>query len=398
MIELNTKWNENVKVFTDNIEEAALGQVIELANSDLGKNAHIRIMPDVHSGKGCVIGTTMQITDKVCPNLVGVDIACGVQLVSVFDKYSYAHLDFASRWQELDAAIRKQVPSGKHHHNQETYSRLKLEKLRCWSRLSVKHQELALRSVGTLGGGNHFIEAYQDGKLAVHSGSRNLGLQVATYYQNLAVKRMEENAYNPLNLTNIPTSDRQAALAAHKQSRVKAPKHLAWLEGEDMEDYLFDMQIINEYALANRTAILNNIAKAMEGIISDKWDCVHNYIDSNRILRKGSIAAKKGQFVLIPMNMRDGLIIGIGLGNKDWNESAPHGAGRLYSRSAAKRNFSLSDFQDTMRDVQSTTVGMDTIDEAPFAYKDMDEIIGATKETMELIKIFKPVYNFKASE
>lgn len=245
---------------------------------------------------------------------------------------------------------------------------------------------------------NHFIEAYEDGMIAVHSGSRNLGLQVATHYQNLAIQRLEANAYNPLDLANIAPQDRQAAIQAHKENQVKTPKHLAWLEGQDMEDYIHDMQIINDYAFENRFTMLHNIATEMGGYVAYGWDCIHNYIDANRVLRKGAIAAKQDEVVLIPLNMKDGMICGTGKGNPDWNESAPHGAGRLYSRSAAKREFSLEDFQETMKGIHSTTIGQDTIDEAPFAYKNMQEILHAIGDTVRVNQILKPVYNFKSSE
>lgn len=245
---------------------------------------------------------------------------------------------------------------------------------------------------------NHFIEAYEQGMIAVHSGSRNLGLQVATYYQNLAIQRLETNAYNRPDLANIAPQDRQAAIQAHKVNQVKVARHLAWLEGQDMENYLHDMHLINNYAYFNRQAILENIAKELDVSIIYDLTCIHNYIDSYKVLRKGAIAAHESEIVLIPLNMRDGLIIGQGKGNADWNKSAPHGAGRLYSRSAAKRIFNLSDFQNTMNEVNSTTISEQTLDEAPFAYKNMQEIVDAIENTVSIERILKPVYNFKASE
>ena len=368
MIELQGMYN-TAKVFTDNTEPSAVSQIVHLLNQEFISGSNIRIMPDVHAGMGCTIGTTMTITDKVVPNLVGVDIGCGMETVLLKDK--------RIELQQLDKAIHEYIPSGfsvrgsLHHFNDE----IDLSALRC-----AKHVDLnrAALSIGTLGGGNHFIEVDKDDDgqlyLVVHSGSRNLGKQVAEYYQNLAADKLGRKGKG-------------------------ADRALAYLEGDLMNDYLHDMAIIQRYADINRKAIVRDIEKRVKISIIGQFTTIHNYIEMDTmILRKGAISAKAGERVLIPMNMRDGSLICTGKGNPDWNYSAPHGAGRLMSRSAAKGSITLSQFEKAMKGVYSSTINRSTIDEAPFAYKPMAEIVANIGATADVVKIIKPIYNFKAGQ
>jgi len=368
MIELTGKYN-TAKVFTDTAEPSAITQIEHLLEQEFVSGSKIRIMPDVHAGMGCTIGTTMTVTDKIVPNLVGVDIGCGMETVLLKDK----RLEL----QQLDKAISSYVPSGfavrgePHHFNEE----IDLTALRCAKHMDLNRAEL---SIGTLGGGNHFIEVDKDDEgqlyLVFHSGSRNLGKQAAEYYQNLAADSLGRGGKG-------------------------ADRVLAYLEGGPMEDYLHDMAIIQRYADLNRRAIMRELEKRVKFKIVEQFATVHNYIDlDTMILRKGAISAKAGERVLIPMNMRDGSLICAGKGNKDWNRSAPHGAGRLMSRSAAKESITLPQFEKAMKGVYSSTISRSTIDEAPFAYKPMEEIISNIKDTADIVKIIKPVYNFKAGQ
>ena len=357
------KYNE-AKVFTDNLEDGARRQIIELLDQEFVKGSKIRIMPDVHMGAGSVIGTTMTITDKVVPNLVGVDIGCGLIVVELKDK----EIDF----EKLDTTIRQLIPSGfnirdKRHVNARSVD---LEKLRC-----VRHVDLdrGYKSIGTLGGGNHFIEVNNDldGKyyLVIHSGSRNIGLQTAKHYQSLAQKEVTD-----------------------------VPKDLAYLTGKNMRNYLHDMKIIQEYAYLNRKTMADIIVEAMGFDVVNSFQTIHNYIDlENMILRKGAVSAQKNEKFIIPFNMRDGSVILKGKGNEDWNYSAPHGAGRVISRRAAKRKFALKEFKKEMEEVYSTSVTSQTIDEAPMAYKDKADIMKHIGETAEVVNWLKAVYNFKAN-
>lgn len=378
----------DLKIFAKTIEPEALEQVHRMAAAPIGQGSKIRIMPDCHAGAGCTIGTTMTITDKVCPNLVGVDIACGVML-------AYTDIHFEDRLKELDRVIRQRIPCGHNVHDRPDYPH-SLTTMHCWDALSDHTHDLAFRSLGTLGGGNHFIEAYRGGVLCVHTGSRNIGLRVANYYQNLAKKKAKEK--NRPDLAKIEPKDRQAALAAWKASR-KEMDDLEYLEGEDLENYLHDCAILNDFAVANRQVILSRIVYAMGGRIENEFDTVHNYIDTaSRILRKGAVSAEAGKLLAIPLNMRDGVLVCRGKGNPDWNNSAPHGAGRLYSRKAAKQTFTVEEYAKTMEGIYTTCVGPDTLDEAPFAYKDMMEIMDLIEPTVEILERLEPVYNFKAGE
>lgn len=384
---LTTK-NGNIKVFTENIEQMAISQLFRLGNSPLGKDAHIRIMPDVHFGKGCTIGTTMKITDKVCPNIVGVDIGCGVDLVKT-------DIDFSSCLELLDTIIRNSIPHGKSVHKDEVY--FDFEQLYCWNEISPESQERARRAMGTLGGGNHFIEAYKDGYLCVHSGSRNIGLEVAKYYQGIAEntlkKHIEEERLQKLK--SIDPSKREEWLRLNSEA---VDKELSYITGENMLMYLHDIEIMQKFASENRLYMLNTIVNGLKGSILEHTSSVHNYIDTNdMILRKGAISAKQGEKLVIPLNMRDGLLVCIGKGNKDWNCSAPHGAGRLYSRSKAKEKFTVEEYENSMKNVYTTCVNKDTLDEAPFVYKDYTEIMKYIEPTVEIIDRLIPIYNFKAN-
>ena len=396
MMELQGKHN-TAKVFTDNIEHEAISQIIQLLNQEFAAGSQIRIMPDTHAGAGCTIGTTMTIKDKVVPYMVGVDIGCGMETVRLADK----DVDL----QMLDTAIHETIPSGFNIHASapRITDRLGLEDLMCVHSINM---ERALCSVGTLGGGNHFAELEQDEKgryyLVIHSGSRYLGKQVADYYQDAAVKQRKQASKSVQDLiAQLKAQGRQkeiqAALKRIPASKVE--KNLAWLEDELLEQYLHDMAIVQRYADINRKTMAANILRASRLTEADSFTTIHNYIDiKNGILRKGAISARAGERILIPINMRDGSLLCTGKGNADWNFSAPHGAGRLLSRRRAKETIALADFEKSMEGIYSSTVGRSTIDEAPMAYKPMDEIIENIQDTVTIDAVLKPVYNFKASD
>lgn len=408
----------NLKIFTKNIEEHAINQINELLKQETFKNSKVRIMPDVHAGKGCVIGFTGNLGEKVIPNIVGVDIGCGMLCVELGN----IDLDL----EKLDKIIRQYVPSGMNVHDERKYKFLELQDLKCYREL--KDTKRLERSIGTLGGGNHFIEIDIDEDnnkyLVIHTGSRNLGKQVAEYYQELANQLCNYNIdeYKEKQQELIKTykeqgrkQEIQSALMKlkekYKTDHKKIPKDLAYLEGQYREDYLHDMKICQEFAILNRKTIANIILKNIMYYQDDEeplncWDLkddyfetIHNYISfEDNIVRKGAISAKKEEKVLIPMNMRDGCIIGIGKGNDDWNCSAPHGAGRIMSRMQAKETFNLDEYKESMKNIYTTSVNENTIDEAPFVYKSMQEIIDNIGDTVDIIKIIKPIYNFKANE
>lgn len=386
-IRINSKYGE-VIIYAMTADQEVFSQISAVANSPLGENAHIRIMPDCHAGTGCVIGTTMKITDKVCPNLVGVDIGCGVDLV-------YTNIAFEERLEELDEVIHNKIPHGTSVHDKET--EFDFSGLYCWRFLSDDVKYRAKRSLGTLGGGNHFIEAYRNGGLSVHSGSRNLGLAAAKYYQNLAEKTIGNYTRSIINeqIKEIAPENREKCL---NQNKLFIPQELCFLTGADMSDYLHDMEIIQDFANRNRSAMLNTIVEAMGGRITEHINSIHNYIDTeNKILRKGAICADKGKKLVIPMNMRDGMLICEGKGNPEWNNSAPHGAGRLYSRSEAKAMFSVEEYKESMQGIFTTCVNSSTLDEAPFVYKDFHEIMECIEPTVEILDRLLPIYNFKAN-
>ena len=388
MILYNSKHGE-VIVYAKTIEQEAVSQILEMANSPLGENANIRIMPDCHAGAGCVIGTTMKITDKVCPNLVGVDIGCGVDLV-------HTNIDFSANLLKLDRVIREKIPYGMNTHKEQRDWHF--EELRCWEYLDKDTKALAKTSLGTLGGGNHFIEAYKDGWLSVHSGSRNIGFKVAQYYQKLAEKRIKECNVVLLKekLKSIEPTHRESWL---KNNRLSVNKDLSYLTGQDMDDYLHDVSIMQRFANDNRETMLLDIIGVMGGEVIEYVSSVHNYIDTqNMILRKGAISAKKDEILVIPLNMRDGLLFCKGKGNPEWNYSAPHGAGRLYSRSKAKEIFTVEEYEREMNGIFSTCINTSTLDEAPFAYKNYEEIMQCIEPTVEILDRLIPIFNFKTSE
>lgn len=368
MLELKGKYGE-AKVFTDVVDSESISQVISLLNQTYTKGSRVRMMPDIHAGAGCTVGTTMTIGDRICPNLVGVDIGCGMETVRIREK----HLEL----QQLDKLIRQEIPSGfairdKAH---RYCNSIDLERLHC-----AKHVDLlrAEKSIGTLGGGNHFIEADRDDDgnlyLVIHSGSRHLGLEICQYYQNAGYKAHQTKADGEY-----------------------VAKPLAYVEGELMEQYLHDMRIAQAFAELNRQAMMDVILKGMKLHVEEQFTTVHNYIDMDRrILRKGAVSAEEGETLLIPINMRDGSLICVGKGNAEWNYSAPHGAGRLMSRSAAKDSFTVSEFQKQMQGIYTTSVGRSTLDECPMAYKRMEDIVDNIHPTVQIQRVIKPVYNFKA--
>jgi RNA-splicing ligase RtcB len=386
---LNSKHGE-VKIFTENVETEALRQIQELADSELGESAHLRIMPDVHAGKGCVIGTTLRVTDKICPNIVGVDISCGVTLVHAGGEFHDLH--------KLDKTVRANVPNGMTVHSHRSFFE-PLEEMKCWHKLSPRTKELATHSLGTLGGGNHFIEAYKDGYISVHSGSRNIGYKVAEHYQERAYKETKSEIMDVKAFESVPKEEREAYRAQIKNKIAGIPKSLAYLKGEGFADYVHDIRILDEFAIANRNRMLESICKAFKYDILDVINSTHNYIDTETmILRKGAIRADKNMTLVIPMNMRDGLLVCKGKGNSDWNYSAPHGAGRLYSRSQCRNKFTLTEFKESMTGIFTTCIGRDTIDEAPFVYKNFEEIIGYIEPTVKVLDRLIPIYNFKAGD
>lgn len=388
----------DLKIYAKTIESEAQAQVERMAAAPVGEGSKIRIMPDCHAGKGCTIGTTMTITDKVCPNLVGVDIGCGMFAVQL----GVNHIDLKA----FDATVHEEVPAGFNIHEkpQIGYFQEELDALRC----PAIDKDRALRSIGTLGGGNHFIELDrdQDGKiwLVIHSGSRHLGLEIAEWYQKLAQKRMEhlDRAEIDTLIADLRAASRQTEISGairEVKERYKGQNmaDLAFLIGQDMDDYLHDMRIAQDYAAVNRNTIARSIILSLGLFSRDCFQTVHNYIDlEHMILRKGAVAAYAGQRLLIPLNMRDGALLCRGKGNEDWNCSAPHGAGRLYSRSQAKRQFSMEEYRAAMEGIYTTSVTPDTLDEAPFAYKDGQEIMECISPTVEIVSRLTPIYNFKA--
>jgi tRNA-splicing ligase RtcB len=386
----------NAKIFTHNIEPEAMSQIMELLNQEFVHGSKIRIMPDTHAGAGCTIGTTMTITDKVVPNLVGVDIGCGMYTLFLRDK------DF--NLAEFDKAVRRVVPAGFdiRTSRHELTKRLNLEVLHCAQHINL---ERAYLSVGTLGGGNHFIELDRDDDgqiyLIIHTGSRHLGKQVADYYQDLAFRTLtshKEQILETIKLLKALGKEQDIQAKLQTLSPLKVSKQLAYLEGEIFEYYLEDMALVQTYAVYNRVAIATEILNALGYSAHQAFTTIHNYIDlDNMILRKGAVSAQDHEMLLIPINMRDGSLLCYGRGNKDWNYSAPHGAGRLMSRSKAKETINLEAFKETMNGIYSTTVGQSTLDEAPMAYKPIDEIMGNIQDTVDIEKVLKPIYNFKSA-
>ena len=382
---------ERVKIFAKTVEDEAVAQILKMQESEAYENCKIRIMPDCHVGKGCTIGTVIEIKDRVVPNTVGVDIGCGM---SVF------YLGYEDMYlRKLDERIRAYVPSGFNIHDKPVTIFDPLNSLHCREAINI---EIANRSLGTLGGGNHFIEVNktEDGQnvLVIHSGSRNLGVRVCNYYQQLAQRRCC-NTSSMVNETIAMLKAEGREKEIHEE--LKKLKHrvvnkeLAYLECEDKMHYLHDMAIVQRYASSNRIHIASAI---LGGLTMPDFETIHNYIDvENGILRKGAVAAPYDKELIIPINMRDGSLICRGKGNKDWLNSAPHGAGRLMSRKKAKETLTMKEFSESMSGIYTTSVCENTLDEAPMAYKPMQEIIECIEPTVEIVDIIKPIYNYKAN-
>lgn len=395
----------DLKIMTDDIEDAALDQILTLASIPAFEDSKIRVMPDVHAGKGCVIGFTANMGDKIIPNVVGVDIGCGMLTVDL-GKPSFS-------FDALEEAIQKRVPSGMNVHSGRIARFPELQELYCYR--DLRDSKRLERSIGTLGGGNHFIEIDrdEDGEtyLIIHSGSRNLGKQVAEYYQKIAVDLMsgkgelfkaQEELIAEYKAQGRRTEIQDAIKELHKAFKAKTPNlpaDLCYLSGEWSERYLHDMKICQEFAILNRKTMADSIVDELGLDVHDFFETIHNYIEfDTNIVRKGAISAKKDETLLIPINMRDGCILGVGKGNPDWNYSAPHGAGRVMSRMKARENVSLEDFKKSMSGIYSQSVVEETIDESPFAYRSIDKILDKIEPTVEIKKLLKPVYNFKAKE
>ena len=394
------KYN-TAQVYATRLEESARRQIQLLCDQEFAKDSRIRIMPDVHAGMGCTIGTTMTIKDTVVPNLVGVDIGCGMETVRVYQD----HLEP----QKLDKLIYEKIPSGFSIREQShRYAdQIDLSQLRCAEEVNIGR---ALRSVGTLGGGNHFIEADRDEEgnlyLVVHSGSRHLGVEVAKLYQEEGYRQLnhaDKAAVQEL-IDQMKAEGRQKEIQKEikklkNQVLTDVPFTLAYLSGKLFEDYIHDMKIVQEYAALNRRAMMDEMLKGMKLGAAERFTTIHDYIDTQAmILRKGAVSAKAGEKLLIPINMRDGSLICVGKGNEEWNYSAPHGAGRLMSRSEAKRSFTVNEFKKQMKGIYTTSVNRDTLDECPMAYKDMTDIVENIGPTAEIVSIIRPIYNFKAGD
>ncbi len=370
----------SAKIFTTNnettaIDDYAIHQLQMLCDNLVTKGSRIRIMPDVHPGKVGTIGLAMTIGTRIMPNLIGIDIGCGMTLAEIRDK--------KVEYQKLDKVIRENIPSGyavrkKIHRYAEEFE---FERLHCYKHIRL---EKALHSLGTLGGGNHFIELDKDEDghiyIVIHSGSRHLGKEVTEYYLNEGQKLLKEKG-------------------------LSVPYELTYLEDELMEHYLHDLQVVQEYASLNREIILDELVKGMKWKVTDSYSCIHNYVDESEetlktfgvpILRKGAISAKQNENVIIPINMRDGVILGIGLGNEEWNCSAPHGSGRIMKREDIKSHFTVSSFKSEMKGIYSSCINKDTLDEAPFAYRTLEDITEVIKDTVTTTKVIKPIYNYKA--
>jgi len=402
MITIKGTYNEAI-VYADSLESSAEGLLKAVCDAEFLKDCKIRIMPDVHAGKGCTIGTTMTIQDKVVPNMVGVDIGCGMETVKLKDK----RIDFT----KLDSVIRKFVPcgsmiraAGKEH----TFAQdIDLTQLRCEGCGIAR----AYRSIGTLGGGNHFIEVDKDDDgalyLVIHSGSRHLGVEVAEYYQQAGYEALvgADKASLQALIVQLKAEGREQEIAAAMKERKAAirtqeiPKELAYVSGQLFDDYIHDMKLTQQFAMLNRKAMAQTILKHMKLKPVESFTTIHNYIDTDAmILRKGAVSARKGENLLIPINMRDGSLICVGKGNDDWNQSAPHGAGRLMSRKEAKNTIPMKEYKAAMKGIFTTCVSKSTVDEAPMAYKSMDDIVKHIEPTAEIVKVIQPVYNFKAEE
>lgn len=402
MLEIKGKINTAI-CYAKVIEDGAIEQIRRMCDYDLTEGSRVRIMPDVHAGKGCTIGTTMTVVDKACPNIVGVDIGCGMYTVKLADRT----LDF----EKIDEACHY-IPSGMNVW-EGRMERFDLTDLRCYR--SLKNTRRLERSLGTLGGGNHFIEVDRasDGTfyLVIHSGSRNLGKQVAEIYQQTAIalhaRKEEYFARRDEIIRSYKAEGRKTEIQTALKdleneyaSRVPdVPEDLCWLYGSFLEDYLHDIEICQRFAKRSRERMAEIILERTKMRGEEAFHTIHNYIDTKEmILRKGAIAAHAGEKVLIPINMRDGSIIAAGKGNPEWNYSAPHGAGRIMSRSMAKRAVSMEEYKESMKGIYTTSVNESTIDEAPMVYKSLEDIIDVIEESVDIIDRIRPVYNFKAAD
>ena len=418
MIEIQTKKN-TVKIFTDELDKQTKLQIAATARDPAYADSKIRVMPDTHAGRGCVIGMTMTLTGRVSPSLVGVDIGCGMEVVRLGEK----EIDLPA----LDAFVHERIPAGKKIREQPAMTETPIRDLRC---IKAVDTDRVLRSLGTLGGGNHFIEVDRgsDGSLylVIHSGSRSLGAAIANHYRDEAYKyhlkkarkahraesrdrmELETDRYD---ITRFGVDAYGDDAHGYRPSVTKATRRdergrlpvkweTATCEGQLYEDYLHDLGIAVAFAEENRRRIAEEICAGMDFTVKERFSCVHNYIDSDRILRKGAISARLGERVFIPLNMRDGALIGAGLGDPDWNFSAPHGAGRACSRTDARHAYDLEAYQATMLEagVYTTTATKETLDECPMAYKSPDRILPYLSECVEVTDRLTPIYNFKASE
>lgn len=402
MMEISGKY-ATAKVYAKIIEDEAVEQIRRMCDVIFTKDSQIRIMPDVHAGAGCTIGTTMTVTNKVVPNVVGVDIGCGMYTV----KLGKADIDF----EKLDDVCHY-IPSGTRVWDGRIVH-YDLSGLKCFREL--RDTKRMVRSLGTLGGGNHFIEVDKDSQgnkyLVIHSGSRNLGKQVAEYYQHLAIElhsgKEEYYAQRDAIIRDYKEQGRKSEIQAalktlrnrYAHTEPSIPRDLCYVYGKYFENYLHDVKICQDYARLNRELMASIILERMGYPINafEAFHTVHNYIDTEEmILRKGSIAAHKGEKVLIPINMRDGSVIAVGRGNPDWNYSAPHGAGRLMSRTKAHETLSLEEYKNAMEGIYTTSVNEATLDEAPMAYKSLEDIIEVIADSVDIVEVIKPIYNFKA--
>ena len=402
MFEIKGKINTAI-CYAKVVEDSAIWQIRRMCAYELVKNCRVRIMPDVHTGKGCTIGTTMTVADKVCPNIVGKDIGCGMYTVKLAEKNpDFVRIDEAAHF----------IPSGMNTW-EGRIERFDMTVLKCFR--SLRDSKRLERSLGTLGGGNHFIEIDKasDGTyyLVIHSGSRNLGKQVAEIYQQLAIDihsgkedyfiRRDE-IINTYKAEGRRSEIQQALKELAKEYETKTsdvPEDLCWLYGKFLEDYLHDVEICQKFAKRNREKMAEIILERVGMTGTEAFHTVHNYIDTEEmILRKGAIAAHAGEKVLIPINMRDGSVVAVGKGNPEWNYSAPHGAGRVMSRSKAKEEIDIEAYKAAMEGIYTTSVSEHTIDEAPMAYKSIDDIIDVIRESVDIVDIMKPVYNFKAAD
>lgn len=388
MLTIKGKYN-TATVYSDDLADSTVGQIMTLCNQKFTKDAKIRIMPDTHSGSSCVIGTTMTVKDQVVPNLVGVDIGCGLY-VAKMKKGVKLNFD------KLDRIIRNRIPSGHHSHSKPQYT-FPLENIQ-----APIHRGWALRSLGTLGGGNHFIEVNEgsDGfYLVIHSGSRVLGNEIAEYHQEIAYQKLTQQRQELKQQAKSATDPIEKEKLLQQQEEMNIPYDLSYVSKQDLDNYLSDMKIAQQYATFNRQNMALTILKAMkwEKHVIDRFDSPHNYIDlKHMILRKGAASARKNEKMIVPLNMKDGSIIGVGKGNADWNYSGPHGAGRMMSRSQARASISLDNYQHMMRHVWTTSVSKKTLDEAPKAYKSKKQLLTNLHETMDVKEIIRPLYNFKS--